>query len=88
MRRTKHFVSGLERPRFIDLAWPKGKSPTQEEILSKYKPSQEKDMDRLSPDDFAQIPMLRKRVSTNAKHGAVLRPVHSMSSASVSVVLS
>jgi len=46
--------------RIIDLAWPKGKSPTQEEILSKYRPSQEKDMDKLSPDDFAQVPMLRK----------------------------
>ncbi len=46
--------------RIIDLAWPKGASPSQEEILSQYKPSQEKDMDKLSPDDFAQLPMLRK----------------------------
>jgi len=46
--------------RIIDLAWSKGASPTQEEILGRYKPSQEKDMDKLSPDDFAQLPMLRK----------------------------
>ncbi|MGC8875132.1 MAG: glucodextranase DOMON-like domain-containing protein, partial [Chloroflexia bacterium] len=42
--------------RIIDLAWPAGRSPTQEEMLSTYTPSQ--DLDRLGPDDFARVPML------------------------------
>ena len=47
--------------RIIDLAWPEGRTPTQEEMLSDYPPSQEKNMDKLSPDDFAQVRMLRVR---------------------------
>jgi len=45
--------------RVIDLAWPEAESPTQEEMLSDYPASQEKNMDKLSPDDFAQVGMLR-----------------------------
>jgi len=44
--------------RIIDLAWPAGATPTQEEMLSAYPPSQEADMDALGPDDFAQVQML------------------------------
>jgi len=45
--------------RIIDVWLPAGISPTQEEALSTYPASQEKDMDKLTPDDFAQLPMLR-----------------------------
>jgi alpha-amylase/alpha-mannosidase (GH57 family) len=45
--------------RIIDVAYPAGFSPTQEEALSTYPPSQETDMDALGPDDFAQLPMVR-----------------------------
>ena len=45
--------------RIIDVWLPAGISPTQEETLSTYPASQEKDMDKLTPDDFAQLPMLR-----------------------------
>jgi alpha-amylase/alpha-mannosidase (GH57 family) len=45
--------------RIIDVWLPADVSPTQEEALSTYPPSQEKDMDKLMPDDFAQLPMLR-----------------------------
>jgi len=44
--------------RIIDVAWPAGATPTQEEMLSNYKPSQEINMDLLGPDDFAQLPMV------------------------------
>ncbi|MGD8243595.1 MAG: glucodextranase DOMON-like domain-containing protein [Anaerolineae bacterium] len=47
--------------RIIDLAWPAdaGSTPTQEEMLSDYPPSQEADLDALGPDDFAQVRMLQ-----------------------------
>lgn len=45
--------------RIIDLAWPIDSTPTQEELLSDYPPSQEPNMDILSPDDFCQLSMLR-----------------------------
>lgn len=44
--------------RIIDLAWPIDATPTQEELLSDYPPSQEP-MDILSPNDFCQLSMLR-----------------------------
>ena len=44
--------------RIIDLAWPAGATPTQEEMLSAYPPSQEADMDALGPGDFAQVRIL------------------------------
>ncbi len=45
--------------RIIDLAWPNGATPTQEDMLSIYSPSQETDMGSLGPDDFAQVGMLQ-----------------------------
>jgi alpha-amylase/alpha-mannosidase (GH57 family) len=45
--------------RIIDLAWPADATPTQEELLSIYPPSQEADMDALGPGDFAQLEMLQ-----------------------------
>jgi hypothetical protein len=44
--------------RIIDLAWPLDATPTQEEMLSDYPPS-EADVDQLGPEDFGQIGMLR-----------------------------
>ena len=44
--------------RIIDVFLPGTAKPSQEEALSKYPASQEKDMDKLTPDDFAQLPML------------------------------
>jgi hypothetical protein len=38
---------------------PADASPTQEQALSAYPASQEKDMDKLTADDLAQLPMLR-----------------------------
>jgi hypothetical protein len=43
--------------RIMDLAWPVGALPDQSEILSSYPPSQASVGD-LSPDDFAQTPLL------------------------------
>ncbi len=51
--------SDTNHTRIMDLAWPGDASPTQAEILSTYPPSQETDMDALSPDDFAQVPVMR-----------------------------
>ncbi len=45
--------------RILDVAYPADFTPTQEEALSNYPPSQETDMDALGPDDFAQLPMVR-----------------------------
>jgi alpha-amylase/alpha-mannosidase (GH57 family) len=45
--------------RIIDLAWPADRKPTQEDILGMYPASQDKNMDNLGPDDFAQVPLLR-----------------------------
>ena len=44
--------------RILDVAWPAGAQPTQEAMLSTYPPSREPDMDRLGPEDFAQLRML------------------------------
>jgi alpha-amylase/alpha-mannosidase (GH57 family) len=44
--------------RIIDVAYPAGFAPTQEEALSTYPASKEWDMDALGPDDFAQLPMV------------------------------
>jgi carbohydrate-binding DOMON domain-containing protein len=43
--------------RIIDVAWDG--TPGQEELLSKYKPSQETALERVPPDDFAQLKMVR-----------------------------
>ncbi|MEJ2209724.1 MAG: glucodextranase DOMON-like domain-containing protein [Anaerolineae bacterium] len=45
--------------RIVDVAYPQGFTPSQEEALSDYPPSQETDMDALGPDDFGQLPMVR-----------------------------
>ena len=50
--------SDTNHTRIIDLAYPADFSPTQEEALSTYPASQESDMDALTADDFAQLPML------------------------------
>ena len=43
--------------RVMDVAWPDGRSPGQEDFLGAYPASQEKNTALLKPDDFAQIPM-------------------------------
>jgi hypothetical protein len=43
--------------RIIDLIWPDGQSPTQEEMLSTYTGSKS-DPGRLMPEDFAQLKLL------------------------------
>lgn len=43
--------------RILDVAWPVGARPTQEEMLSAYPPSKETNLDRLGPEDFPQLPM-------------------------------
>ncbi|MBI5955658.1 MAG: hypothetical protein HY871_01540, partial [Chloroflexi bacterium] len=45
--------------RIIDLAWPADKKPTQEEILGKYTPTQESDPDKIDPNSYCLLPMLR-----------------------------
>ncbi|MGQ9841572.1 MAG: glucodextranase DOMON-like domain-containing protein [Anaerolineae bacterium] len=45
--------------RIIDVALPAGADQFQ--LLSAYRPSQEKNMDALGPDDFAQLPMIRAK---------------------------
>ncbi len=45
--------------RIIDLIWPANLTPTQEEMLSTYKPAAS--VDGLGPDDFAQIGMLKAK---------------------------
>ena len=44
--------------RIIDIAWPAGKTPTQEEMLGAYKPSQETNLSNLGPDGFAVVRMV------------------------------
>jgi carbohydrate-binding DOMON domain-containing protein len=46
--------------RILDVAWPAGSSPTQEQLLGMYPASGNTDIDELAPDDFAHVPMLRK----------------------------
>lgn len=43
--------------RIMDLIWPQGATPTQEEMLSTYKAASS--VDGLGPDDFAQIGMIK-----------------------------
>ncbi len=42
--------------RILDVAYPDGATPTQEEALGTYPASQETSMDALGPDDLAQLP--------------------------------
>ena len=52
--------SDTNHTRIMDVAWPDGVLPRQEDFLSVYPPSQEKNIDLLGPDDFAQVPMLKE----------------------------
>ena len=47
--------------RIMDVVWPADAKPTQEEMLSAYTPSTETNMDKLGPDDFAQVKMLKAK---------------------------
>jgi hypothetical protein len=52
-------ANSTNHTRIIDLAWPADVTPAQEQMLGEYPASQEPDMDRLGPDDFAQVKMLQ-----------------------------
>lgn len=43
--------------RLMDILWPAGGAPTQEELLGTY-PSSQADVDELGPDDFPQVTMV------------------------------
>ena len=45
--------------RIIDVAYPAGMAPAQEEALGTYPASQETSMDALGPDDFCQLPLAK-----------------------------
>jgi alpha-amylase/alpha-mannosidase (GH57 family) len=45
----------INHTRIIDLAWPEGQLPTQEEMLKGYTSVSEGDLDDLGPGDFAQL---------------------------------
>jgi alpha-amylase/alpha-mannosidase (GH57 family) len=47
--------------RIIDVALPADATPDQFKLLSTYKPSAESNMDKLGPDDFAQLPMVQAK---------------------------
>jgi len=47
--------------RIMDVAWPADARPTQFDFLSGYPASKETNMDKLGPDDFAKIPLLRAK---------------------------
>ena len=44
--------------RIIDVAIPAGAAQAQEAYLSTYPASQETQLDKLTPDDFAQLPVI------------------------------
>jgi hypothetical protein len=52
-------ANSTNHTRIIDLAWPVDATPTQEQMLGQYPLSQEPDMDKLGPDDSAQVRMLQ-----------------------------
>jgi len=47
--------------RLLDVAWPVDAKPVQFDFLSRYPASKETNMDKLGPDDFPQIPLLRAK---------------------------
>lgn len=51
-------LPGTNGTRIIDLALPEGAPTTQEQALKPAKASDEQNLDKLGPDDFAQVPML------------------------------
>ncbi len=48
----------INHTRIIDLAWPEGRTPTQEEMLSTYTAVAGGNLDDLGSDDFAQLSMI------------------------------
>jgi hypothetical protein len=44
--------------RIVDVVWPVDAQPAQAAFLAQYPASQEPNMDKLSPDDFAPVPLL------------------------------
>lgn len=48
-------------PGIIDVAYPADFKPTQEDALKTFKPSTNADLTKIAPDDFAQLPMVRKK---------------------------
>jgi len=49
----------INHTRIMDVAWPKGETPTQEEMLSKYPSIGTGNVDDLSPDGLAQLQMVK-----------------------------
>jgi len=49
----------INHTRIIDVAYPEGFTPSQEESLRTYPPRKEGTLDDLTPDDVAQLPMVR-----------------------------
>jgi len=45
----------------MDVAWPADAKPTQFDFLSQYPASKEANTDKLSPDDFPQLPLMRAK---------------------------
>jgi len=53
--------SDTNHTRILDVAWPADARPTQFDFLSHYPASKVTNMDKLGPDDFAKIPLLRAK---------------------------
>ena len=49
----------INHTRIMDLAWPTGKTPTQEEMLSNYPAVEAGSVGALGPDDFVQVLMVK-----------------------------
>jgi len=54
-------AADINHTRIIDLAWPAGAWPTQQEMLGNYTPLGEGNLDDLGPDDFAQLVLIVSR---------------------------
>ncbi|MFP4483789.1 MAG: glucodextranase DOMON-like domain-containing protein [Spirochaetaceae bacterium] len=52
-------TAGANGTRIIDLVWPADGDPGQREILSTFEPRETENVDELSPEDFAQIPLMQ-----------------------------
>ena len=51
-------TAGANGTRIIDLVWPGDADRSQREILSVFDPAETENVDELSPEDFAQIPVI------------------------------
>jgi len=49
-------VPGANAPRILDLAW--NGTPSQSEILSRFRPLDAAELATATPDDYAQVPMI------------------------------